>query len=185
MALGVDAIVYYLVQYLFTSLACFFVLAALIKGGHGLQLADLAGLSRRSPLLAWALVAAMLSMAGIPPLSGFMAKYMVFAAVPDYSAFGPLYFTVLALALVGVVVSVVYYFSVIRAMWEDDTRCDTATRSPTAGPVLGGALTVCVGVMLVLGVYQGPLLDAIGGASASLGLAVPEAAPPAEAAAQK
>jgi NADH-quinone oxidoreductase subunit N len=173
--LGVDAIVYYLVQYLFTSFACFFVLGALTKSGSGTDLNDLTGLSRRSPLLCWTLVASMLSMAGIPPLSGFMAKYMVFAVVPDYSTFSVLYFTVLGLALLGVVVSVVYYFSVIRVMWEP-TPAAARAPVPSAGPVTGGALVVCLAVMLGLGVYQGPLLGAISQASASLGLPATSAA---------
>jgi NADH-quinone oxidoreductase subunit N len=163
-----------LAQYLFTSLACFFVLGTLAKNGKGTKLSDLSGLVRRSPLLGWTLVASMLSMAGIPPLSGFMAKYMVFAAVPDYAEFSTLYFTVLGLALLGVVVSVVYYFGVIRAMWDDvpasDERSQGSGNELKVGPMLGGALVVCVAAMLVLGVYQGPLLEVIGGASKSLGL---------------
>jgi NADH-quinone oxidoreductase subunit N len=173
-ALGVNAILYYLVQYLFTNLACFFVLGVLAKNGEGSTLADLSGLNRRAPFLSWALIASMLSMAGIPPLSGFLAKYMVFAAVPDYSGYDRLYFTVLALALVGVVISVVYYFGIIRVMWTDNST-DTAkpARVKTelnAGLGLGGALAVCVAAMVVLGVYQTPVLDVIGKASASLGL---------------
>lgn len=173
--LGVDAIVYYLVQYLFTSFACFFVLGALAKSGSGSDLNDLRGLNQRAPLLSWTLVASMLSMAGIPPLSGFMAKFMVFAAVPDYAEFSALYFTVLGLALLGVVVSVVYYFSVVRVMWEPAAKSAKAPSS--AGPVTNGALIVCIAVMLGLGVYQGPLLGMIGKASASLGLPTANAAP--------
>lgn len=182
-ALGVEGIMYYLVQYLFTSLACFFVLGALYKSGRGTSLGDIKGLSQRAPLLSWVLVASMLSMAGIPPLSGFMAKYMIFAAVPDYSAFSTLYFSVLGLALLGVVVSIVYYLSVIRLMWEPADSAKVADhtqgsqRAPLcAGPVLGGASLVCVAAMLVLGVYQAPVLEVIGKASASLGRSVAEKA---------
>jgi NADH-quinone oxidoreductase subunit N len=166
-ALGAEAMIFYLVQYLFTSLACFFVLGALARNGHGSTLDELAGLSKRAPFLSWALLASLLSMAGIPPLSGFLAKFLVFSAVPDYSGYEALYFTVLSLALVGVVVSAVYYLGVARVLWADGPR--EAPVQPTSSALWLG-LAACVAVILVLGIYQDPVLRAAERASASLGL---------------
>lgn len=166
-ALGAESVIFYLAQYLFTSLACFFVLAALAQNGAGSAIEELRGLSRRAPFLSWGLMASLLSMAGIPPLSGFLAKYMVFSAVPDYSAYETLYFAVLGLALVGVVVSAVYYFGVVRVLWADGP--ESATSQPS-NLVLSTGLAVCVVAMLGLSVYQAPVLEAAARATLGLGL---------------
>jgi NADH-quinone oxidoreductase subunit N len=163
---GTEAVLFYLVQYLFATLAFFLVLAALAQNGIGSSVEDLRGLSQRAPLLSWTLLAALLSMAGIPPLSGFLAKYMLFSAVPEYAGYPVLYFASLGLSLLGVVISAFYYLGVIRMMWAESPE----QRSYAVGRRLLVPITACGLAMLVLGVYQEPVLKLASKASLSMGL---------------
>jgi NADH-quinone oxidoreductase subunit N len=177
-ALSVTAILFYLVQYVFSTLACFFVMAQLTRNGSGYSIAGLSGLNRRAPWLSWMMAASLLSLTGIPPLSGFLAKYLVLAAVPNYTAFAPLYFVVLGLVLIAVVVSVVYYFGILRAMWSE-AQPQAATSEHTtfsSDTTLGGALLACVALIVLLGVYPQPLLGWAERASGSFELKPPAVA---------
>src|SRR5450756_2952172 len=83
---------------------------------------DRAGLNQRSPLLAATLTLAMVSLAGIPPLAGFFGKFLLLKAVIEQGATNHGYYCLAFTALAGVVISLYYYFGVIRAIyWSKDT----------------------------------------------------------------
>jgi NADH-quinone oxidoreductase subunit N len=85
------------------------------------DISGLAGLNRRSPLLAATLAIAMVSLAGIPPLAGFFGKFLLLKAVLEQGPAHPAYYCLAFTALVGVAISLYYYFGVVRAIyWSQD-----------------------------------------------------------------
>ncbi len=113
---GVSGVVTYLVVYLATVLGTFAIILGMRRrDGMVETIQDLSGLSKTNPMMALFLTAFMFSLAGIPPLAGFWAKYFVFAAAIQ----AELYW----LAIIGVLSSVVaafYYLRIIKIMWFDD-----------------------------------------------------------------
>jgi len=154
---GAAAVLYYLSGYLFTVVAAFTVLAVAIRATDAEDIAMLAGLGKRSPFLAATMALSMISLAGIPPLAGFFGKFLLFKAAIDA---GPTYYWAVAVAIVGVVISIYYYFGVIRAIYWSAQPSDVAPiEIPLAARV---SLGVCVVGMLFLGVYPASLLKLIG-----------------------
>ena len=102
---GQAAVLYYLAGYLFTVLAAFAVIAIVLKNLDNEDIAGLAGLNQRSPLLAATMTIAMVSLAGIPPLAGFFGKFLLLKAVIEQGAVHPGYYCLAFTALVGVVIS--------------------------------------------------------------------------------
>jgi NADH:ubiquinone oxidoreductase subunit 4 (subunit M) len=120
---GVYGVVLYMVVYLAMTLGVFgIILAMRTKDGDVEEIDDMAGLSQTNPVIAVILTMLLFSLAGIPPLAGFWAKWYVFSAAIETGLL-PLY----VLAVVGVLASVVgafYYIRIIQLMWftepEDD-----------------------------------------------------------------
>ena len=148
---GFSAILYYLSSYLFTVLAAFMVITLVTRGRDSDDITVLAGLNQRSPLLATCLMLAMVSLAGIPPLAGFFGKFLLLKAVVEQGAKNSAYYWLVGIAIVGVVISLYYYFGVIRAVYwsKDPTDLSPVQVSQPARAVL----LVCVGGMLYLGLF--------------------------------
>ena len=159
---GQSAVLYYLGGYLFTVLAAFTVICLVARQVEGEDISALAGLNQRSPFLAATMALAMVSLAGIPPLAGFFGKFLLLKAVVEQGASNHACYGLAAVAVVGVVISLYYYFGVVRAIYWPG---ETADLSPIgiSGPVKA-ALWVCVSGMLVLGLFPGPFLNATDGA---------------------
>jgi len=139
------------------SFAC--VIAMARKGRQVEEIADLAGLARTDKLLAFVLAMLMFSLAGIPPLAGFFAKYFVFLAAIKAG--------LVTLAVIGVVASVVgayYYLRVVKIMYFDDPApgFDPMHGEVRLIAVLAGAFTL--GFVLI----AQPLVNLAGAAAASL-----------------
>ena len=150
---GVTAILYYLGGYLFTVLAAFTVICVVLRATDAEDIGGLAGLHQRSPLLAAAMTLSMVSLAGIPPLAGFFGKFLLIKAVLER---GSAYYWLIGVAIVGVVISLYYYFGVIRAIYWSQEPADL---SPLAISVpLKASLAVCIGGMLLLGIYPAAFL---------------------------
>ena len=113
---GVRGVAIYMLIYLVMTLGTFaFILAMRRKEGNVEEIGDLAGLSSTNPVMATILTILMFSLAGIPPLAGFWAKWYVFLAAIDAGLY--------ALAVIGVLASVVgayYYLRIIKIMWFDE-----------------------------------------------------------------
>lgn len=155
---AIGAVLFYLFAYLLATFAVFGVMTHL--GGPDdtdQELDHYTGLARESPFLAGILAVALGSLAGIPPLAGFMGKLFVFLAAFKAEMYG-----LLAVAIVGVVISIYYYFGWIKAaFFETGTPSDGAVnprpvRTPV-GPLAGVALAVLALGSIVFGLYQGPL----------------------------
>jgi NADH-quinone oxidoreductase subunit N len=112
---GQIAVSVYLVSYLLASFAAFIVLAILERRLPGLEIHHLAGLSQRSPLLAATMALSLISMAGVPPLSGFMAKLLVVLV-----AWNREMYLLLAVVIFAAVAAFYYYLGPIKAMYWSD-----------------------------------------------------------------
>src|SRR5258707_6328150 len=106
---GSSAIMYYLAGYLFTVLAAFTVLSIITRETEDEDINILAGLNQRSPLLAGSLALSMISLAGIPPLAGFFGKFLLLKSVVERGGQQPLFLALIALTIVGIVISFYYY----------------------------------------------------------------------------
>jgi NADH-quinone oxidoreductase subunit N len=129
-ALG--GVYFYLFAYLFANFAVFFVMAHLAGPNDPEQeIEHYSGLAKEEPFLAGVLTVGLGSLAGIPPLAGFMGKFIVFVAAYQAGAYIPL-----AAAVIAVVISVYYYFSWIGAMYFQVWRPNTElTPRPERTPV--------------------------------------------------
>ncbi len=164
---GQSAVLYYLSGYLFTILAAFSVIALVLRQLANEDISGLAGLHQRSPFLAATMTVAMASLAGIPPLAGFFGKFLLFKAVLERGAANHGYYWLAFIALAGVVISLSYYFGVIRAIYWPQ---ETADRSPIqlSGP-MKVSVAVCVAGIFYLGMFPSALLNLANTAVRSLG----------------
>ena len=154
---GQSAVLYYLCGYLFTVLGAFLVICLVMRNVEGEDLSALAGLHQRSPFLAAALTLAMVSLAGIPPLAGFLGKFLLLKSVIEQGAANPAYYWLVAAALAGVVISLWYYFGVVRAIYWGEEAADLSPLR--VSPVTKAALGCCVAGMLWLGLFPGPVFE--------------------------
>ena len=154
---GEAAVLYYLAGYLFTIMAAFFVIALVMRHLADEDISALAGLNQRSPLLATTMTVAMVSLAGLPPLAGFFGKFLLLKAVVEQGPAHHAYYWLTFIALAGVVISLYYYFGVIRAIyWSKET--------PDLSPIpLSGAakfsIAICVAGIFWLGIFPNTVLN--------------------------
>ncbi len=121
---GTSALLYYVITYALASLGAFGVLGALESEGID-KIVDLAGLSKRAPGLSLCLLIFILSLAGIPPLAGFFAKFYIFvAAVEAPPHLGLLWLVLLAVAMSAV--SLYYYLRVLKAAYVTEPPANPA-----------------------------------------------------------
>ena len=156
-AAGRSAVLYYLSGYLFTVLGAFIVICLVLRQADGEDLSGLAGLHRRSPLLAAALTLAMASLAGIPPLAGFFGKFLLLKAVIAEAPMHPGYYCLTFTALAGVVISLYFYFGVVRAIYWADDPADLSPiqiSTPIRITIYG-----CIAGMLYLGLFPNGILE--------------------------
>ena len=165
---GQAAALYYLGGYLFTTMAAFAVIVIAMRHLDSEDIGGLAGLHQRSPLLAATLTLAMVSLAGIPPLAGFFGKFLLLKAVIEQGATNPGYYCLAFVALIGVVISMYYYFGVVRAIY-------FSKNAPEAAPILMSlpakfVIVICVAGMFYLGLFPAKMLTLADEATVALGL---------------
>jgi len=159
--LGTMATVFFLFQYLFTNLGAFLVVTAVGSTEGNDQISGYNGLSRRSPVLAAGLLVLLLSLGGIPPLSGFWAKLFVFWAAARQGLYGLVFIGVLTSVL-----SLYYYLMVARAMYIEPPGQKPAVKLT---PPLAAAILICVLAVIGL-IYPQPLLNLANAAAAGFAL---------------
>jgi len=168
-ASGQAAIMYYLAGYLFTVLAGFLVIALVLRQLDTEDISGLAGLSRRSPLLAATLTIAMVSLAGIPPLAGFFGKFLLFKAVIETAQLthNHGYYCLAFTALIGVIISLYYYFGVIRAIYWSKNPEDLSPIELSAPAK--AAIWACLAGIFWIGLFPNTMLNITNLAAAALG----------------
>jgi NADH-quinone oxidoreductase subunit N len=151
-SVGYASVVYYALALLVMKFTAFLVVIKVADDGQNLEVSQLAGLHRRSPLLAMALMIAIFSLAGIPPTIGFTGKFLVFAAAMQEG-----YFTLVLIAMINVVISLYYYLLVLKAAYLMEPEEDKpALRISAPIKMLTGAL---VGIMVVAGIFPHYLIE--------------------------
>jgi NADH-quinone oxidoreductase subunit N len=156
-AAGRSAVLYYLSGYLFTVLGAFTVICLVLRRAEGDDLSALAGLNRRSPLLAAALTLSMASLAGIPPLAGFFGKFLLLKAVIEQGQVNPAYYCLAFTVLAGVVISLYYYFGVVRAIYWSNDAPDLSP-IPISRPIRV-SIYGCIAGMFYLGIFPNALVN--------------------------
>jgi NADH-quinone oxidoreductase subunit N len=157
---GVQGVLIYMAIYVAMTLGSFAVILSMRRGGVFVEnISDLAGLARTHPTIAFFFAMLMFSLAGIPPLAGFFAKFYIFLAAIDAGLY--------ALAVIGVLTSVVgafYYLMIVKTMYFDEPA-----QSFDAMP---GLLRLTLGVSGIINLlffaWPAPLLTAANAAAKSL-----------------
>ncbi|MBN9566604.1 MAG: NADH-quinone oxidoreductase subunit NuoN [Alphaproteobacteria bacterium] len=150
---GVRSVLIYLLIYVVTNAGVFGCILAMQRDGKATEsISDLAGLARTRPGLAFVFASLMFSLAGIPPLAGFFAKFYVFLAVIEAQLY--------VLAVIGVVTSVIgayYYLRIVKIMYFDDPA---PAFDKVSGPGLGSVLAASGAFTFLFIVGAAPLLGA-------------------------
>ena len=151
-AWGFGTALYYGIGYLFMMLAAFLVLYTVAPNGGNVNVKNLNGLSRRSPLLAFIMTVSMFALAGIPPFAGFMGKFMLLT-----SAFKSGYVLLVVIAAINTAIGIYYYLQVVRAVYAEDENETAEVPVTTAGTRVAG---VClVAITLALGIMPETVVD--------------------------
>ena len=150
---GYAAAMFYAICYALMGVAAFGVMLALTRAGFECEeIADLKGLNQKSPWMAFLMLLAMFSLAGVPPLFGFWAKVLVLEAA--------IHADMLWLAIVGIVFAIIglyYYLYVVKVMYFDKPVEGSVLQVQSDRP-LRVVLSLNALSLLVLGLYWGPLL---------------------------
>jgi NADH-quinone oxidoreductase subunit N len=157
---GVQGVLVYMTIYVTMTLGTFAVILSMRRAGGMVESIDqLAGLARTHPAMAFAMAMLLFSMAGIPPLAGFFAKFYVFLAAIKAGLY--------VLAVIGVLASVVgayYYLAIIKAMYFDEPA-EGFVGMPAALKVVLG---VCALFNIIFFLYPAPLVGVASAAAQSL-----------------
>ncbi len=157
---GAQGVVLYITIYAAMTFGAFTVILAMNRNGQPLeQISDFAGLSRTNPLLAFFFAMLLFSLAGIPPLAGFFAKFYVFTAAIKAGLF--------TLSVIGVITSVIgafYYLNVIKVMYFDEQ----AEATDAVRVELRTVVAVTALFNMLFFAYPGPLVSAATTAAKSL-----------------
>ncbi|HCM76260.1 MAG TPA: NADH-quinone oxidoreductase subunit N [Cytophagales bacterium] len=152
-ALAMASVIYFVLVYVFSNLAAFGVVIAIEQYSGKININDYNGLYHTNPRLSLAMMLALFSLAGIPPLAGFFGKFFLFTAAAESG-----YYVLLFIAVANAVVSLYYYLLVVKAMFVNKNESpikyfhsDYPTRI---------ALSACVVGILVIGFYS-PIFEFI------------------------
>ena len=161
---GVEAVLYYLMAYLFTVLAIFAVIVVVNASTKSHRIDDYSGLGKRSPLLALVMTCGLLSLAGVPPMAGFFGKFLVFTAILKTGS--TVAYILAFIGAAGVVISLYYYLSVVKRIYmaEPPENSEPLVVSSSMKFVL----YTCLLGIFVLGVFQRPFVALAQGAAEAL-----------------
>lgn len=146
---GVKGILFYTMLYVFANVGAFAVVAAVHGATGSDEITAYTGLAQRSPFLAAVMTASLLSMAGIPPLAGFVGKFYIFSAVVEQG-----YLWLALLGFVMSMVSVYYYLQITKIMYLGESEDDMPM--PVSEP-LRWAAWISLALTVFFGVYPAPL----------------------------
>jgi NADH-quinone oxidoreductase subunit N len=145
--LGQSGVLFFLTSYAFTNMGAFIAIIAISNKLNSDLIEDYSGMGKRAPLLALALTLCLISLIGMPPAAGFMAKFYIFnAAIQN----GLLWLVIIA--VINSVISAYYYLRVVKVMWLGEAA--SAEKVPSSGALRLALLLCCLGVLL-LGIIPG------------------------------
>lgn len=149
---GIRGLTIYLLVYVFMNLGAFLVVVALCRQpGGGEEMDDFNGLAHRQPVYAALMVVFLLSLAGIPPTAGFIAKYYIFLALIQTG-----HYVIAAIAAAYVAVALFYYFRIVKRMFTSEPSEEMGLSSSFGLRLALGAAAVAT---LGIGLYPQPLVN--------------------------
>ncbi|MFQ5596399.1 MAG: NADH-quinone oxidoreductase subunit N [Anaerolineae bacterium] len=160
---GIDAVastLLYVFAYVFTNMGAFAIVIAIDNAEGSSAITAYRGLIRRHPLMAVSMFIFFLSLVGIPPTAGFIGKFSVFLSAVDARLYG-----LAAIGVVNGVISVAYYFGVVKEMF---FLGETETEPVQVGTWLQAALVVSLVMTLVIGLYPEPFIELANNAAEGL-----------------
>ncbi len=149
--MGVSALMFYVLVYVFSNLAAFGVIGAIENATGKVDMTDYNGLYKTNPRLAFTMMLAMFSLAGIPPFAGFFSKFFVFTSALNGTGSVALYVLVL-IALINTIISLYYYLLVVKAMFINDSDSPVATFRSACSERVG--MWICVAGIIGLGIVS-------------------------------
>jgi NADH-quinone oxidoreductase subunit N len=150
---SIYAIMIYLVMYLFMNLGAFFVVITVKNKTGGETFDDYKGLGWEMPLIGVVMTIFMVSLTGLPPSAGFVGKFYIFASLIKG---GNQFYWLVVVGGINSVVSLYYYFRVVKVMFFEGDRKDTILQPPT---VMAGMLLATAIPTVILGIYWTPVAD--------------------------
>jgi len=157
---GVKGMLVYAALYMFANVGAFAVTIAVYNQCGSDEIEDLSGLSQKSPLLALVMTVSLMSMAGLPPMAGFVGKMYIFMAIADNG-----YLWLAILGLVMSMISVYYYILVVRAMYGKAVKDQQIF-------TMSGSLRIVALLSLIatlfIGIYPAPLATLANAAAMAL-----------------
>jgi NADH-quinone oxidoreductase subunit N len=166
-ALGRDGFagsLFYISGYVLMVLACFLVISRVAKDGENVSLSDLAGLHRRSPVLAITLCLGVFALAGLPPFVGFMGKFSLINA-----ALAKGWVWLVIVTVINSAIAIYYYLRIVKEVYFSDAGERTSIQIDFPARVACIGLLVCI---TVLGVFPGQLMQMIAGSLGNVDLAL-------------
>jgi NADH-quinone oxidoreductase subunit N len=148
--LGIVGALFHILNHGVMKTAAFVAAAAVFSKLSTTSLDSYSGLGKKMPVTAFTLTISLFALAGVPPLSGFMSKLVLFTAAVDSNLWW--------LALAGVLnsaFSMAYYGWVVKRMYFDEPATPGRLKEPT---LLVGVLVACTIIIIVVGLYPGPIL---------------------------
>jgi len=145
--LGRSGVLFFLASYALTNLGAFIAIIAISNKLNSDQIKDYSGMFKRAPFLALALTLCLISLIGMPPAAGFMAKFYIFSAAVQHNLLW-----LVVIAVVNSVISAYYYLRVVKVMWLGEPASEE--KVPSSGALRVALSLSCLGVLL-LGVIPG------------------------------
>jgi NADH-quinone oxidoreductase subunit N len=150
---SIYAIMIYLVMYLFMNLGAFFVVIIVKNKTGGETFDDYRGLGWEMPMVGVAMTIFMVSLTGLPPSAGFIGKFYIFASLIKG---GNQFYWLVVAGGINSVVSLYYYFRVVKVMFLEGERSETILQPPT---IMAGMLLATAIPTVILGIYWTPVAD--------------------------
>lgn len=161
---------FHMFTHVFMKGGAFLVVGALICVGVGEKITDYNGLAKRAPVLAFAMMLFLFSLAGVPPLAGFTSKFVLFSgAIFDADGSGVMtqWVWLAFVAILNSAISLYYYVRVIKSMYVEKPAKDASGKIKIP-KTFAIAIAVCAVLVIVLGVYPDLILDLCADAAAAL-----------------
>lgn len=152
--MGISALMYYVLVYIFSNLAAFGVIGSIENATGKIDMTDYNGLYKTNPRLAFTMMLAMFSLAGIPPFAGFFSKFFIFTSAAQQGT--PAMYVLIFIALLNTIISLYYYLLVVKAMFINDTDTPLPTFRSAFSERLG--LWICVAGIILIGLVS-PVYD--------------------------
>jgi NADH-quinone oxidoreductase subunit N len=154
------AVGFYLAGYLLMTLLSFLILIVVANHSRGDDLMHFNGLAKRSPFLAFGMLTAMLSLAGVPFTAGFIGKFLVFATAVQAGKF-----VLVGIGIITVAAGFYYYLRIVAAMYWQEPNDDTKITLNPLSRFTIGALTVAI---FFFGIFPQPILNSLHGGPAPM-----------------